>query len=199
MQAQTKGPYDFQHRPEFRITVRRQCPIKAFSSDTCLPCKLAHAFGASDVAESFGDNPMVAVFQGSLEISGNVTRILEQRNVVISSRPDFLPSHVTLLKVASQRQGSPYVTILSPLVTPGQKDDDVVPLPLEVHAISWTVVDAKFTDPAADRFHVASEAERKSIQAHLNTSTRLPVAQATEPLGEDRRLAQLSHAPFCIL
>lgn len=185
MQAQTKGPHDFQHRTEFRIAVRRQRPIKAFSSDTRLSCKLAHAFGAGDIAESFSDNPMVAVFQGSLKISGNVTRTLEQGGIVISSCPDFLPSHVTLRKVAGQCQGSLHVAILSPLVASSQEDDDVIPLPLEVHAISRTVVDAKFTAPATDRFHVASEAERQSIQAHLNTGTRLSVAQATKPFGKD--------------
>lgn len=177
MQAQTKGAHDFQDCSEFRIAVGRQRPIKAFSTDTCLSRKLAHAFGTGDIAKRLGDDTMVAVLQGSLEISGNITRLLEQGGVVISSCPDFLASHVTLLKVASQRQGSPYVTILSPLVAASQKDDDVVPLPFEVHAISRTVVDAKFTDTAADGSHVAGQPERQPIQAYLNTGTGLSVTQ----------------------
>lgn len=130
MQAQTKGPHDFQDCAEFWITVRRQRPIKALSTDTCLSRKLAHAFGSGDITESFSDNPMVAVFQGGLEVSGNVTRVFEQRGIVISSCPDFLASHVTLLETASQCQGPLYVAILSPLVASSQKNDDVVPLPL---------------------------------------------------------------------
>ena len=90
VQAQTKGPHDFQHRAELRIAVRRQRPIKAFSSNASLSRKLAHAFGAGDVAERFGDDAMVAVLQGSLEVSGDVAWVFEQRGVVISSCPDFL-------------------------------------------------------------------------------------------------------------
>jgi hypothetical protein len=189
VQAQTKGPYDFQHRAEFGIAVGRQRSIKAFSSDTCLSRKLAHAFGAGDVAERFGDHAMVAVLQGSLEVSGNVTRVFEQRGIVIPSRPDLLASHASLLKVTSQCRGSLYVAILSPFVASGQKDDDFIPFSLEVHAISRTIADAKFADAAADGLHVASQSERQSIQAHLNAGTRPSVTQAAEPLGKDRCLA----------
>jgi hypothetical protein len=188
VQAQTKGPHDFQDRSEFRIAVGRQRPIKAFSADTSLSRKLAHAFGAGDIAKRLGDDAMITVFQGSLEVSGDVARVSEQRGVVISSRPDFLASHVTLLKVASQRQRSSYVAIMSPLVASSQKDDDVVSLPFEVHSISRSVVDAKFADAATNGFRVADQPERQSIQAHLNTGTCLFVTQATEPLGKDRRL-----------
>jgi hypothetical protein len=114
---------------------------------------------------------MVAVLQSSLKISGDVARVFEQRGAVVSSCPNFLPGHVTLLKISSQRQGSPYVAILSPLVAAGQKEDDIVTFPLEVHAISRAVVDAKFTDSAANKLRVASQPDLAKTDVWRNSAT----------------------------
>jgi hypothetical protein len=137
---------------------------------------------------------MVAILQSGLEVSGNVMRASEQGRIVISSRPDFLAGHVDLLKVASHCHGPPYVSIQSPLIASSQQDDDIAILMLEVHAISRAVVDTKLTDTASNGPRVACKAERQSIHAHLNTSSRLSVTQAAEPLGKDRRLAQFDHS-----
>ena len=142
---------------------------------------------------------MVAILQRGLEVSGDVARISEQGRIVISSRPDFLAGYVALLKVTSQCQSPLYVSILSPFVASSQQDDDIATLMLEVHTISRAIVDAKFTDTAANGLCVASEAERQSIHAHLNASSRLSITQAAQPLGEDRRLAQFNHFEDCIL
>lgn len=199
MQAQAKSPNNLQYGAKFWIAVWRQCPIKALSSHACFPCKLTHALGPGDIAERFGYHAMVAILQRGLKISGNVTRVFEQSGVVVSGRTGLSTGHVALLEATGHCHGPPYVAILSSFVASGQENDDIAALLFEVHAVSRTVVDAKFTGATSNRSRVASQPERQSIQAYLNAGSRLSIAQAAKPLGKYWRLAQFDHSEERIL
>jgi hypothetical protein len=66
----------------------------------------------------------------------------------------------------------------------------------EIHAISRPVVDAKLRNTLANRLDVARVAKREPTDTNVDSSSRLAVAQACEPVGVILRLTDLDHKVY---
>jgi hypothetical protein len=85
------------------------------------------------------------------------------------------------------------IAVLRAFYTPGQQDDQRRALTQKIQAVSGAEIDAHCRNTATNRLAVPEVTQRHTVNADVDTWTRLPIPQAGEPILEYRRFANLDH------
>jgi hypothetical protein len=90
---------------------------------------------------------------------------------------------------------SRYVGPLRSLVPATQEQHDAAVGDGVIDSIAGAVVDPQLVDTLAQRFHIAEQSERQSVNAHCDALLRLSIAQCVEPLAENVRSVGSAEVP----
>jgi len=89
------------------------------------------------------------------------------------------------------------VFCLCALVSTTQKQNDLLPSPLEIDSEAWTEIDPEFTDSFANGLDIPCISERQTGQPKGNHSARSFVLESKPPFSEDFGLFELEHSCAC--
>ena len=197
-ERQTEGVHDFQHGPETRIAILRECLVQAIAGDSGFLRELNHAVGASDIAERCGKERRIIgrFLEAGSKIRDHVCLGLQVIGGIPSGESLFCASfgcHCVLPPVFCDGDCPLDIGILSPLVSTAAEQHADVPALRVVDAVSRSVVDPHLRDARTDRPHVTRITERQPPDADIDPRLCLAVAKAYEPRLEGFGLEDFEH------
>ena len=143
-----------------------KCFIKAFTRQTCISRDLCHTFGASDIAKSFGNKCGIPVsfFKASFKISSHFLRCSEVFGDVVACSNGFFHRGCSG-RLRARRKAILMSLAWVLLFPPASRNNQFLPVLLEIHPVTGTVIDSQLRDTFTNRLHVSriSSSERSIL------------------------------------